>query len=181
MSKQIIICVLTLAASFLGTKTVKAQANSDPANTTVNLLLADIISIDQGSIASDGTVNFNYLTSTDYNTIKTKNVTNGLIVTSSTNFEIKVKADDEFFENGGHFIPVNILQVKAAPGGTMDGAFQNITLSTTDQVLVGLASKGALKSLNIDYSISAEKAQTVLLGKAPGTYTQKVKYTATAL
>ncbi|MCJ8498585.1 peptidoglycan-binding protein LysM, partial [Chryseobacterium salipaludis] len=34
-------------------------------------------------------------------------------------------------------------------------------------------------SLNIDYTIPAEKAQTVLLGKPEGKYTQTVTYTAT--
>ena len=61
------------------------------------------------------------------------------------------------------------------------GSLNDITLSNADQILVADATLGARKSLSIDYSISAEKASTVLLGKAPGTYTQKVKYTATAL
>ena len=59
--------------------------------------------------------------------------------------------------------------------------FNQVTLPTADQVLVGNASSGAKQSLNIAYSISAEKASTVLLGKPSGTYTQTVTYTATAL
>ena len=66
-------------------------------------------------------------------------------------------------------------------GGTMAGTLNDITLSTEDQVLVTNATLGAKKSLSIDYSISAENAQNVLLGKEAGTYTQKVTYTATAL
>jgi hypothetical protein len=55
-----------------------------------------------------------------------------------------------------------------------------VTLSTTDQLLV---SNAAWKCLNteFDYSIPAEKASKVLLGKPAGTYTQTVTYTATAL
>jgi hypothetical protein len=61
------------------------------------------------------------------------------------------------------------------------GTLNEVTLSTTDQVLVSNASLGNKHSLNIAYSISAENASRVLLGKPRGTYTQKITYTATAL
>ena len=180
MKKQIIIATLALGAFVLGTKNTQAQ-DSNPVSTTVNIILADVISIDEGSIASNGVVDFNYVTTTDYNSAKNVTVENSLIITSSNNFDVKVKAEGENFVNGSNFIPVNVLQVKAVAGGTMAGGFNDITLSNEDQILVADATLGARKSLSIDYSISAEKAQTVLLGKAPGTYTQNVTYTATAL
>ena len=162
MKKSIIIATLALGAFVLGTNNIHAQvgANSNPSSTTVNLILADVISIDQGSVSSGGLVYFNYTNTTDYNTAKNVTVENSLIVTSSRNFDVKVKA---------------------VAGGTMAGGFNEITLSNEDQVLVSEATLGARKSLSIDYSISAENASTVLLGKTPGTCTQKVKYTATAL
>lgn len=182
MKKQIILTALTLGAIVLGTNTVQAQtgANSNPAKTTVNLILANVISID-GGIAAGGIVDFNYATTTDYNTAKNVTKDNSLVITSSRNFDVKVKADGENFVNGSNLIPVNVLQVKAVTGGTIVGTMNEITLSNADQILVSNATLGAKKSLSIDYSISAEKASTVLLGKAPGTYTQKVTYTATAL
>ena len=181
MKKQIIIAAVALGAFVFGTTNVQAQ-DSNPISTTVNIILSDVISIDEGSVASDGVVGFNYTTTTDYNSAKNVTVENSLIITSSKNFEVKVKAEGENFENGSNLIPVNVLQVKAVAGGTMDAASLNeVTLSDADQVLVNNATLGARKSLNIDYSISAEKAQTVLLGKEAGTYTQKVTYTATAL
>ena len=181
MKKSIIIAAVALGAFVFGITNAQAQ-DSNPVSTTVNIILADVISIDEGSVASDGVVDFNYVTTTDYNSAKNVTVENSLIITSSKNFEVKVKAEGENFENGSNIIPVNVLQVKAVAGGTMDAASLNeVTLSDADQVLVNNATLGARKSLNIDYSISAEKAQTVLLGKEAGTYTQKVTYTATAL
>ena len=160
MKKQIVIAALSLGAFVFGTTNAAAQTVSNPASTTVNLKLSDVISIDAGSVAAGGIVDFNYLTSDDYNTAKNVTVANSLIVTSSKNFDVKVKAEAANFVNGTNNIPVDVLQV---------------------QVLVSNATLGAKRSLSIDYSISAVKASTVLLGKPAGTYTQKVKYTATAL
>jgi hypothetical protein len=179
MKKQIVIAALALGAIVLGTNTIQAQATTP--STTVNIKLADVISIDAGSVASGGTVAFNYATSVDYNAAKNVAVPSSLIVTSSKNFDVKVKAEGANFMNGTNVIPVDVLQVQAVTGGTMGGTFKNITLSATDQILVANAPLGAAKTLTIDYSISAIKAQTVLLGKVAGTYTQKVTYTATAL
>jgi hypothetical protein len=178
MKKQIIFAALALGAFVLGSNNVNAQAS---ATTTVNLILSDVISIDAGSVSNGGVVDFNYVTATDYNTAKNVTVPNSLIVTSSKNFDVKVKAEGANFVNGTNLIPVAVLQVKAVTGGTIGGTLNAITLTTSDQVLVTNATLGAQKSLSIDYSISAVNAQTVLLGKAAGTYTQKVKYTATAL
>ena len=179
MKKQIVIAALALGAFVLGTNTIQAQTTTP--STTVNIILADVISIDAGSMATNGIVDFNYVTSADYNGAKNVMVPSSLVITSSKNFDVKVKAEGASFTNGTNVIPVDVLQVKAVTGGSMVGTFNTITLTTADQTLVSNATLGAGKSLNIDYSISALKAQTVLLGKAPGTYTQKVKYTATAL
>ena len=182
MKKQIIISALALGAFVLGTSNVQAQTgkNSNPVSTSVNIKLSDVISIDSG-VAVGGIVDFNYTTTTDYNTAKNVTVDESLVITSSRNFDVKVKAEGTNFVNGTNLIPVDVLEVEAVTGGSMTGSLKKITLSNEDQVLVSNATLGARKSLSIDYSISAEKAQTVLLGKAAGTYTQKVTYTATAL
>ena len=54
-----------------------------------------------------------------------------------------------------------------------------IKLSEKEQLLVNGADKGLYKSLNINYSISADNAKDVLLGKTAGNYTQTVIYTVT--
>ncbi|WP_432221404.1 peptidoglycan-binding protein LysM [Flavobacterium sp. TMP13] len=181
MKKQIVIAALALGAFVFGTTSVAAQTVSNPASTTVNLKLSDVISIDAGSAATGGIVDFNYVNSNDYNTVKNVTVPNSLIVTSSKNFDVKVKAEGANFVNGSNNIPVNVLQITAVTGTSMTGTFNTVALSTADQVLVSNATLGAKKSLSIDYSISALKASTVLLGKPAGTYTQQVTYTATAL
>lgn len=171
MKKEFAIVALTLG--------VFAQAQTT-VSTTVNIKLTDVISIDVESIAKNGTVSFNYITSEEYNTTKNIMLPKSLIVTSSKNFDVKVRAEGENFMNGVNVITVDVLQIEAVGGGTMVGTFKKVTLSTEDQELVSNAAKGAKRSLSIEYSIPAEKASTVLLGKEPETYTQKVKYTIIA-
>ncbi|KUJ49721.1 hypothetical protein [Chryseobacterium sp. JAH] len=180
MKKQILITALSLGAIALGSNQVLAQ-NSEQFNTSVNIILADVISMDVGSAASQGSVDFNYVNTTDYNASKNVTVPNSLVIISSKNFDVKVKSEGANFISGANVIPVDVLQVKAIAGGNLMGTLNEVTLSTNDQVLVSNASSGAKQSLNIAYSISADKASKVLLGKPKGTYTQKITYTATAL
>lgn len=180
MKKQIFIATLSLGAIVLGNNQVFAQ-NSDQVSKSVNIILSDVIAMDIGSAASEGSVDFNYGSTKDYNSSKNVTVPNSLVIISSKNFDVKVKSEGSHFVSGANVIPVDILQVKAIPGGNLTGTMNEVTLSTTDQVLVSNAGLGAKQSLNIDYSISAEKASKVLLGKPQGTYTQKITYTATAL
>src|SRR5690606_28390757 len=178
MKKQIIIATLALGAIIFGTNNTQAQT----ATTAVNIKLSDVISIDAGSVANGGIVDFNYVTAEDYNTTKTATVENSLIVTSTKNFDVKVKAEGENFTNGANVIPVNVLTIKAAAGGSMAGTRNTIVLSNNDQVLIGNAPLGSALTLNLDYEIPASKSSsTDILGKTAGTYTQNVTYTATAL
>lgn len=180
MKKQIFITALSLGAITIGTNRVLAQ-NSEKVSTSVNIILADVIAMDIGTGASEGAVDFNYGSTKDYNSSKNVTVPNSLVIISSKNFDVKVKSEGTHFVSGANVIPVDILQVKAIPGGSLVGTLNEVTLSTTDQVLVSNASLGTKQSLNIAYSISSENASKVLLGKPQGTYTQKITYTATAL
>ncbi|WP_418124347.1 peptidoglycan-binding protein LysM [Chryseobacterium sp. PTM-20240506] len=180
MKKQIFIVALSLGATALGTHRVMAQ-NSEQVSTSVNIILSDVIAMDIGSAASEGAVDFNYGSTKDYSSSKNVTVPNSLVIISSKNFDVKVKSEGAHFVNGANVIPVDILQVKAIPGGSLVGTLNEVTLSPNDQVLVSNASLGTKQSLNIAYSISAENASKVLLGKPQGTYTQKITYTATAL
>lgn len=185
MKKQLVFAVINLGAFILGIANIQGQevnsssVDSNQAHTVVNISLSDIISIDEGSAASQGIVDFNYVTTTDYNSAKNVIVPNSLVITSSKTFDIKVKADAENFISGSNFIPVDVILIKALSNGDLAGNLKEITLSTADQILIDNEPFGAQKSINIDYSISANKASTVLLGTAPGTYTQKITYTAT--
>lgn len=162
MKKQIFLAALSLGAVALGTKQVMAQ-NSEQVSTSVNIILSDVIAMDIGSAASQGAVDFNYGSTKDYNSSKNVTVPNSLIIISSKNFDVKVKSEGTHFVSGANVIPVDILQVKAVPGGSLTGTLNEVTLSTNDQVLVSNASLGSRQSLNIAYSISAENASRVLL------------------
>ncbi len=157
-----------------------ANAQDNTATTTINIILADDISIDAGSAAAGGTVDFKYTTAADYHQTQHKEVKNSLIVTSTKSFDIKVKANGTHFVSGDDKIPVNVLQVKVVPGGTMTGNAREISLSPEDQVLVSGAGFGAQRSLHVNYSVPAEKAQKDLLGNPRGSYAQTITYTATA-
>ena len=180
MKKQIFIAALSLGANALGTNQLMAQ-NSEQVSTSVNIILSDVIAMDIGTVASKGAVDFSYGSTKDYNSSKNVTIPNSLVIISSKNFDVKVKSEGTHFVSGANVIPVDILQIKAIPGGSLTGTLNDVTLSATDQVLVSNASLGTKQSLNIAYSISAEKASKVLLGKPQGTYTQKITYTATAL
>jgi hypothetical protein len=181
MTKQIVIAALTLGAIVLGTNNFKAQNTT--ATTTVNITLNDVISIDAGSTAIGNTVDFNYATAADYNSDQTINKANSLKVTSTKNFNVKVKAGGANFMNGTNLIPVNVLTIKAASAsGTMGGTKSAVVLSATDQTLVTNAPLGSALTLNLDYTIPAVRSSSSdILGKPAGTYTQTVIYTATAL
>ena len=180
MTKQIAIAALTIGAIVLGTNNIQAQNHT--ATTAVNIILNDVISIDAGSVAIGGAVDFNYVTAADYNNDKTATVENSLKVTSTKNFNVNVKADGASFTDGTNLIPVNVLTIKAAAGGTMAGTQNTIVLSTDDKLLIGNAPLGSALTLNLDYTIPAkESSSSKILGKPAGTYTQTVTYTATAL
>jgi len=179
MKKQLIIATLALGAIVFGTNNVQAQNHT--ATTAVNIILNDVISIDAGSIANGGAVDFNYVTAADYNTDTTVNVPTSLIVTSTKNFDVKVKAEGTNFSDGTNNIPVDVMTIKAA-GGTLKGTQNTIVLSATDQVLIANAPLGSALTLDLDYTIPAAKSSSAdILGKPAGTYTQNVTYTATAL
>lgn len=182
MKKQFIFAILTLGAFVFGINNVMAQNHT--ATTTVNIHLNDVISIDAGSIATGGLVEFNYVTAQDYNTTTTVNVPTSLIVTSTKSFDINVKADGANFEDGTNSIPVDVLTIKPVVGGTttMTGTLSNVVLSTTDQKLIENAALGSSLVLELDYEIPAAKSSSSdILGKPAGTYTQTVTYTATAI
>lgn len=180
MHKKISYITSSIGAILFGFITMQGQ-NVNETSATVQLTLIDILSIDNSN--SSGTIDFNFQTSEDYNTGKNITIENNITVSSTTDFDIKVKAEGTHFLNTQNEdrIPVQALQIKAVAGGTMEGRFSDIILSNEEQMLVSNATLGMQMSLNIQYTISAEKSRTVLLGKQPGTYTQRLTYIATAL
>jgi len=178
--------ILSSAAFFafavLGTNTLGAQVTSNTATTTANIILDDVISIDAGSVANGGKVDFEYKTTADYNTDKTVPVPNSLKVISSTPFDVKVKAAGTDFENGSNKIAVGVLRLAVTNTTTTGGTPAAVTLSNKDQQLLSNAnrsSKAEPVSVDISYTIPSAEAKEQIFGKIKGTYTQKVIYTAT--
>lgn len=168
-----IICVL------LGTTySVEAQE----AKTRINIVLADVLSIEAGSVASGGVVDFHYETVADYNSEKMTTVPNSLIITFTKAFDLKVKANGSSFENGAYLIPVDVLTIKRNESSNMTGTSSPIILSTQDQVLVSSAGHGSRLTLDLDYLIPQSRSSSPdILGKPSGTYTQEVTYTISAI
>lgn len=176
-ANKVMVLSLFLCA-LIFTETVKAQE----ATTTVNIVLADVFSIDSESVGIDGNVNFAYHTVEDYLSEQVVSISNSLVLTFSKDFDIKVRAEGAYFENGDHKIPVNVLTIRPNESSTVSGTFIPIELSDTDQFLVGGSSLGSKLELDLDYIIPQSKASSSdILGKPAGTYTQIVVFTATAL
>lgn len=172
------ISAITLLLVFFGSNTAWAQN----ATTSINLILADVISIEQGSAADGGTVDFHYENVNDYNSEKTTTIPNSLIITFTKPFDLKVKANGENFENGSNSIPVDVLTIKRNKSSQLTGISAPIVLSTQDQVLISGADRGSRLNLDLDYIIpQAKSSSSDMLGKPAGTYTQKVTYTVTAI
>ncbi|EGV44569.2 peptidoglycan-binding protein LysM [Bizionia argentinensis JUB59] len=171
-------------ATFAFTLLIFGISNSwaQQAKTTINLVLADVISIDPGSASNDGSVDFHYDNVNDYNSEKTTTIPNSLVITFTKPFDLKVKANGENFEFGSNLIPVNVLIIKRNESSQITGTSVPIVLSTQDQVLIRGADRGSRLTLDLDYTIpQAKSSSSDILGKPAGTYTQKVTYTATAL
>lgn len=170
--------ILLIAILLLANTMVKAQEVS----TTVSITLADVLSIDTESSANGGAVDFRYETVADYNSQKTKSVPKSLVVTFSKAFDVKVRANGEYFENGTNKIPINVITIQRNESSTLIGKSKPVILSTVDQVLVGSVALGVKLQLDLDYIIPQSKSSSNdILGKPSGNYTQTVTYTASAL
>src|SRR5699024_1219649 len=173
MKKQFIITALVFVAAIFGIHDVLAQ--SPTTTTTINIQLADVIAIANESIAAGGRVDFIYNSVDDYNSTKTANVPNSLIITSTKSFDINVKANGDNFEleSGSETIPVDVVTIKPVQGGTttMGGTRNNVILTTADQKLISGAPLGNQLVLELDYEIPEERSSSPdILGKPSGNY-----------
>ena len=188
MKNQIIFTALTLGAIILGTNSVKAQDVKTPADqsatTVASIELADVISINAGSTAVGGAVNFAYKTVEDYTADQAVDKVGSLNVTSTKEFDITVKANTPTFKGSTDDIDLNVLTIKpvTAAKNPMKGAATDVILSTDDQKVISGAALGSELMLDIQYFIPAAISKSPqILGKPAGTYTTTVTYTATTL
>ena len=194
MKKQIISATLALGAILFGMNNVQAQNGkkgaaateqiSAEATATVNIELADVISLD---LSGENDIYFKYLDAAAYNADQTAEQTSTLTVTSTQGFNISVLAAGQFFNGGNNDLPVNVVQVIPARGTIEGGELNTRALSYADENSIGSsnnnlvegATKGSEATTTLSYKIPKDKAQTVLLGKKQAEYTTTVTYTAT--
>lgn len=191
MKKTIIFAAALIGCAAIGITNVQAQETAktdlDPVSaepTHVNIILADVISVEHGPGALAKNVTFEYNTAEQYNTNQNVVADNALWVTSSRGFQLEVEAKGTHFTSSGTSdkIPVGVMDLLVTSGTALPkiNLSKSVTLKTTPQVLLVSGVVGAQKSVGITYTIPALQAQTHLIGKDPKTYTQQVVYTATS-
>ncbi len=135
------------------------------------------------SIAVQGTpdVNFSYGSLADYQTTKSVNMPNHLLITNNKNYEVYVKSGAAYFTRNSiaTTIPASIVQIE---NGTGETGVTGRTLSTTSQSIITNAAAIINRQLSLKYTIPA--SQTLqFLGKQTGTtpYILNVIYSFTSL
>ena len=185
MKKQIIIATLAFGSILFGTNNVQAQGLTDDAITKVNISLKEVISIDPGSAAINGVINFLYDNALAYNSNQNWNVPNSLIVTSSRAFNIHVKANGDHFIGAFDKIELDVLTIIPTSGsanGMTALGLNPVKLTNAYELLVDKAELGSAVTLDLDYFIpSTQSSTSKILGKPADIYTQTITYTATTL
>ncbi len=157
--------------------------NSGSSVSDVKTITFTITTDPLSSIAVQGTpdINFSYGSLADYQTSKSVNMPNHLLITNNKNYEVYVKSGTANFTRSSiaTTIPASIVQVQNGNGET---AVTSRTLSTTSQAIINNAGSVINRQLSIKYTIPA--AQTLqFLGKQTGTtpYILTVIYSFTSL
>ncbi|MGO2359016.1 hypothetical protein [Mesonia sp.] len=121
-------------------------------------------------------INFEFNTLAQYQNGQTKLIPSQLRLSNNETYELYVKTDAAFFKKAGiqSDVPSSILQVG------IEGGSPEVVLSTTPQKIVNNGTPVLDKNLNMNYSISADAAQT-LVAKEKSTYSINVIYSFIAL
>ncbi len=180
MKKLLSIAIVTVIAS-LAVNQSNAQQSTTTASTIAKITLSDFITAENGAQSTAGetpgsaSVDFSYPNAASYTTDQVKSVPGHLKLTATKTFTVNVKAAGSDFEKGSDKIPVSVLDITPtapADGGTVS----TVTLSNANQpILTG--AKSGIKTIDVNYKISAAKAQASILGKPSGAYQQTVIYT----
>lgn len=119
---------------------------------------------------------FNFNTVQQYNQGQSIVIPNQIEISNNDNFELYVKSYTNYFSSNGTQSNINasILEIN------VEGYTPKIALSTIPQKIISSTLPVLEKKLNINYSISAESAQT-LISKEKKAYTINVIYSFTTL
>ena len=170
--------VMLVAPMLTGIQVTTAQQSD---HVTLNVTLAQVQSISVNS--GQKTVTLAFETASDYQNGVSSPQTDHLNVSSTTSFQVNVKAEGDL-SNGTENIPVNTITITptvtsgyadAEPGGeTLTGT----SLSTSDQGIITSATNGTVEThYDVEYKASGGDDY---INKPAGTYATTVTYTITA-
>ncbi len=149
------------------------------ANTTMNVVLADIRSIKVNP--AQNTVSLNFATASDYDNGVSSLQNAHLEISSTGGFIVSAKSSSPNLVNGANTIPVNTIKLTPslsaiASNSTTIGTPTNRTISLSPIQTTFISSRlGATKVFfDVDYKASGG-AQYI--NKAAGTYTSTITYT----
>ncbi len=152
------------------------------ANTTLNVVLADVRSIKVNP--TQNTVTLNFATVDDYNKGVESNQASHLEITSTGGFVVKVKSSGPNLNNGSNTIPVNTISlvnsttagsslVSTGPNANIVSFTIPVTLAPTPATLIN-SPVGATKIFyDVKYKASGGPAY---INKPAGTYTTTITY-----
>jgi len=155
------------------------------AQTQVNVIIvqAQSISITQSSVDIQLTQMSQYVQG-----ISSAIQTNHINVGSTTNYQVSVKAQSDYlsFNGSSSSIPVNTIALQTTIGNDLTGSntpasttttiAPNVTLGTTDTIIISNASAEGARGYNVTYTIPASKT-SFYLNQPIGTYSTSLLYT----
>lgn len=129
------------------------------------------------SNASNGTLLFD--SAQDYNDGNSVTYTNGLRVSTNTNFQLKVRSiQNNLSSQLGYTIPISTIRVRLQPLSQGTQTVYPLTLSTTSQILAkGNASQTTAFNYDLIYYSVAQDPQ--LINAKPGEYSTSLQYEIT--
>ncbi|MCU7693727.1 hypothetical protein ACFSPU_05220 [Haoranjiania flava] len=159
----------------------QAQATS---STNVKINLTDFITTEPGNQTVPGqtpgaaAVEFSYPNAASYTVDQVVSLAGHLKVTATKIFQVTVKAAGANFVNGTNNIPVGVMDITPTVPAGSGGTATKVTLTAAEQpILTGV--KAGIQTIDVKYSIPADRAQKDILGKPQGTYQQTIVYTFT--
>ncbi len=157
---------------------LNAKASNGSSNSTKEVDVTVVVPfLSEITIPGGNTeVNFLFNTVQQYNEGQTKVIPNQIRVSNNENYELYVKSDANYFYSNG--IQTNINSDVLEIG--IEGNSKRIPLSKSSQILISNGSPEIDKNLNLNYSISAISAQS-LIPKEKKSYSINVIYSFTAL
>lgn len=138
---------------------------------------ADQLTLKVNMNAANGVLEFK--TMQDYNNGSSVTYTDGLLVTSSSNFQIKVRSLQTNLQSAsGNSIPVDVIHLTLATAATTNQRIFPIVLSAANQTLVqtNSANKSSFK-YDIKYFTMAQDSR--LINAKPDDYTTTLQYEIT--